>query len=93
MQRELIAEPPSTDEFGMNPTFNVVIAYEDFETGKHAKKTYDYLAEHLGRDCRFGASPRQREPPDRVAVPAQQVIGPSQPEHHPEVERVSFVRG
>jgi hypothetical protein len=33
--------------------FNVVIAYEDFETGKHAKKTYDFLVEHLGDECRF----------------------------------------
>jgi hypothetical protein len=30
------------------PTFNVVIAYEDFESSKTAKKTYDYLTENLG---------------------------------------------
>jgi hypothetical protein len=35
------------------PTFNVVIAYEDFDTGKHAKKTYDFLVENLGRECQF----------------------------------------
>ncbi len=35
------------------PAFNVVIAYEDFETGKQAKKTYDYLVEHLGDECAF----------------------------------------
>src|SRR5262245_65262142 len=34
-------------------TFNVVIAYEDFETGKNAKKTYDFLVEHLGHECVF----------------------------------------
>src|SRR5262245_49653703 len=33
--------------------FNVVIAYEDFETGKNAKKTYDFLVEHLGDECAF----------------------------------------
>jgi hypothetical protein len=36
-----------------DPTFNVVIAYEDFETGKNAKKTYDFLVEHLGNECVF----------------------------------------
>jgi hypothetical protein len=33
-------------------SFNVVILYEDFETGKQAKKTYDLLVKNLGRDCR-----------------------------------------
>jgi len=40
-------------DLDVNSTFNVVIAYEDFETGKHAKKTYDFLADNLGHDCRF----------------------------------------
>jgi hypothetical protein len=31
--------------------FNVLIAYEDFETGKHAKKTYDLLLGKLGWEC------------------------------------------
>jgi len=31
--------------------FNVVIAYEDFETGKQAKKACDFLTENLGPDC------------------------------------------
>ncbi len=35
------------------PLFNVVIAYEDFETGTHAKSTYDCLVENLGQDCQF----------------------------------------
>jgi hypothetical protein len=33
--------------------FNVVIAYEDFDTGNHARKTYDFLARHLGDESRF----------------------------------------
>ncbi len=37
----------------VNPAFDVVIAYEDLETGKHAKKTYDFLLEHLGLNCQF----------------------------------------
>lgn len=44
---------PSLDSAGLevNPSFNVVTAYEDFETGKQAKKTCDFLAEHLGDEC------------------------------------------
>src|SRR3954452_20708038 len=36
-----------------NTTFNVVIAYEDFETGKKAKGTYDFLVQNLGPECDF----------------------------------------
>jgi hypothetical protein len=36
-----------------NSSFNVVILYEDFESGTHAKRTYDLLATNLGQDCRF----------------------------------------
>jgi hypothetical protein len=35
------------------PVFSVVIAYEDFETGKQARRTYDLLVEQLGREFRF----------------------------------------
>jgi hypothetical protein len=35
------------------PAFNVVIAYEDFAAGIHAKETYDYLAGQLGREYQF----------------------------------------
>ena len=35
------------------PDFNVVIAYEDFAAGIHAKETYDYLAGQLGREYQF----------------------------------------
>jgi hypothetical protein len=37
----------------VNPTFNVVIAHEDFDTGKHARKTCDFLAGNLGPGCQF----------------------------------------
>src|SRR5215467_263907 len=37
----------------VSPALNVVIAYEDLETGKRAMKTYDYLVEHLGEHCLF----------------------------------------
>jgi len=36
-----------------NPAFNVVIVYEDFAAGKHAKETYDYLVHQLGQDYEF----------------------------------------
>ena len=36
-----------------NPLFSVVIAYEDLESGKQAKQTSDFLAEKVGKDCRF----------------------------------------
>jgi len=40
-------------EVDVNSTLNVVIAYEDFETGTHAKKTYDFLVANLAHDCQF----------------------------------------
>lgn len=42
----------SSDE-EVNSTLNVVIAYEDLETGKRAMKTYDYMVEQLGNQCLF----------------------------------------
>src|SRR5271157_757208 len=36
--------------------FNVVIMYEDFGTGKRAKKGLDYVAEQLGNDLEFSHS-------------------------------------
>jgi len=40
-------------EAGNQSAFNVVIAYEDFAAGKHAKETYDYLVNELGEDYAF----------------------------------------
>jgi hypothetical protein len=36
-----------------NSALNVVIAYEDLETGKRAIKTYEYMVEQLGNECLF----------------------------------------
>lgn len=46
---------PALDSMAIeaNPTFNVVLAYEDLETGKRAMRTYDYLVEQLGGECLF----------------------------------------
>jgi hypothetical protein len=51
MRHTLTLLPPESSEIESNPAFNVLIAYEDLETGKHAKKTYDFLVENLGREC------------------------------------------
>jgi hypothetical protein len=54
VMRHTLTKPPSTlVEADSGPPFNVLIAYEDFDTGKHAKRTYDYLAENLGRECQL----------------------------------------
>src|ERR1051325_527110 len=53
MQQSLSYSRIGSPDLQANPLINVVIAYEDFETGKHAKKTYDFLVEHLSEQCRF----------------------------------------
>jgi hypothetical protein len=51
MQDTLTFHPSASPEAEPNPAFNVLIAYQDLETGKHAKRTYDYLQKNLGREC------------------------------------------
>jgi hypothetical protein len=45
------------DQTGHEPEekaiLNIVIVYEDFDAGKHAKETYDCLIHELGRDYEF----------------------------------------
>lgn len=53
MQHALIRPPLNPVEIEDSPAFSVLIAYEDFDTGKLAKRTYDFLVENLGRDCEF----------------------------------------
>lgn len=55
MQDALTSPPPVVSDPGANPSFNVVIAYEDYETGKHAKRTYDFLSDTLGSECDFAS--------------------------------------
>ena len=45
--------PPFDTSTETNSQFNVVIAYEDFDTGTHAKKTYDFLVQNLSQECQF----------------------------------------
>ena len=42
-------------ELETRPAFNIVIVYEDFAAGKHAKETYDYLVHQLGCDYDFNS--------------------------------------
>jgi hypothetical protein len=83
MQRTISCPPLSPSDLDVNPTINVVIAYEDFDTGKHAKATYDFLVEHLGQDCQFTnqmwkfdvlSIPKLREIAAKDAVQADIVI-------------------
>ena len=53
MQSTLCLPPVGSPEPDSVPAFNVVIVYEDFETGKQAKRTYDFLAANLGHECQF----------------------------------------
>ena len=47
MQRSLKSCAPLPLETESTPPFTVVIAYEDFDTGTHARKTYEYLVRNL----------------------------------------------
>jgi hypothetical protein len=48
MEKMLACFPVNPATLDENPSLNVVIAYEDFETGKRAKRTYDFLVENIG---------------------------------------------
>jgi hypothetical protein len=83
MQCVQTSPPLSGSDLEADPTFNVLIAYEDFETGKLARKTYDFLAGNLGRGCQFSNQmwkfdvlniPKLREMAARDAVLADIVI-------------------
>jgi hypothetical protein len=67
----------------MNSALNVVIAYEDLETGKRAMKTYEYLVKQLGEQCLFAnqmwkfdvlAVPKLRDIAAKDAAAAEIVI-------------------
>ena len=45
--------PSPSADLNEAPVFSVVITYEDFETGKNARRTYDFLAQQLGSECQF----------------------------------------
>jgi len=45
--------PPSPSDLEETPLFNVVIVYEDFDSGRNARRVHDFLAEQLGHDCQL----------------------------------------
>lgn len=53
MLSTLTPPPLGSAELETNPSFNVVIAYDDLEAGKQAKKTYDFLVQNLCNECRI----------------------------------------
>ena len=72
----------SSDKEG-NSALNVVIAYEDLETGKRAMKTYEYMVQQLGDECLFAnqmwkfdvlAVPKLKEIAAKDAVAAEIII-------------------
>lgn len=73
----------SSPEIPSQPNFRVVIAYQDLEAGKNARRTYDYMAHQLGYDCQFTNEmwnfdvlgiPRLREMAARDATNADMII-------------------
>jgi hypothetical protein len=83
MQRTAYHSPIGPSDLEVEPVFNVVIAYEDFETGKHAKETYDFLVSNLSHECRFANQmwkfdvlgiPKLREMAAKDAVVADIII-------------------
>jgi hypothetical protein len=52
MTRTLNMAPFESTELSAN-AFNVLIAYENLDSGKQAKNTYDFLVEKLGAECQF----------------------------------------
>jgi hypothetical protein len=66
-----------------NSTLNVVIAYEDLETGKRAMQTYEYMVQQLGDQCPFSsqmwkfdvlALPKLREMAAKEAAAAELIM-------------------
>jgi hypothetical protein len=53
MRNSVVCPSLTASKVDEDPAFNVVIAYEDFDTGKHARRTYDFLVQHLGDESRF----------------------------------------
>jgi hypothetical protein len=67
----------------LKSTFSVVIAYQDLESGKNARRTYDHITHQLGDDCQFTNEmwnfdvlgiPRLRELAARDASRADMII-------------------
>src|ERR1043165_8791100 len=83
MQRLLTYPSVGPSDLEANPSFNVVVVYEDVESGKNAQETCDFLAKHLGSNFQFNSQmwkfdapsvPQLRELAAEDAVRADLVI-------------------
>lgn len=83
MQHTAFHSPIGSSDLEADPVFNVVIVYEDFAAGKHAKETFDFLVSNLGHQCRFSnqmwkfdvlALPKLREMAAKDALAADIII-------------------
>ena len=83
MRHTAFHTPIGSSDLESEPAFNVVIAYEDFDTGKHAKETFDFLVSNLGHECKFSNQmwkfdvlgiPKLREMAARDALAADIII-------------------
>ena len=53
MQNKMRLPSQVAVEKDSNSPFDIVIAYENFETGKQAVRLYDTLVDRLGKECHF----------------------------------------
>src|SRR5262245_36325675 len=51
--RSTVSQLPGSVGSLLSSKFNVLSAYEDFEMGKQATKTFEYLARHLGDEAQL----------------------------------------
>jgi hypothetical protein len=88
----LIANTAALNALKLSSKFNVLSAYEDLEMGKQAKKTFEYLAKHLGADAELNHQmwkfdvltvPRLREMASQDAANASIIIVASRTGHLP----------
>jgi hypothetical protein len=100
MQRTAYYSPVGSSDLEPDPIFNVVIAYEDFETGKQAKETYDFLVNNLRHECRFEnqmwkfdvlAIPKLREMAAKDALTADIIIISCQGTHDLSADLKSWI--
>jgi len=73
----------SSSDTEFNSALNVVIAYEDLDTGKRAMKTYEFMVQQLGDQCIFAnqmwkfdvlAVPKLKEMAAKDAAAAEIII-------------------
>src|SRR5260370_4597248 len=82
MQSILLSREMLSGDRSPPTPFNVVIMYEDFGSGKRAKKGLDYVAEELGNDLEFRHSMWRFDTPQDPKINVLAAPPPSQAEFH-----------